>query len=117
MEHEKAGSLQLGYTLNSAAPDVAMLNPYDTSTDSLRRNVGNPYLKPQETHGVSLRYSYYKNGFYAGAYFNYCYITDRYENIGFVDDNGVYTSTFENLGHYSNINLSALFNYRYKTPP
>ena len=55
-----------------------------------------------------------KNGFYAGAYFNYCYITDRYENIGFVDDNGVYTSTFENLGHYSNINLSALFNYRYK---
>lgn len=111
---KKAGSLQLGYTLNSAAPDVAMLNPYDTSTDSLRRNVGNPYLKPQETHGVSLRYSYYKNGFYAGAYFNYCYITDRYENIGFVDDNGVYTSTFENLGHYSNINLSALFNYRYK---
>lgn len=109
---KKAGNLQLSYILNSAAPDVSMLNPYDTSADSLRRNVGNPYLKPQETHGATIRYSYYRNGFYAGAVANYCYITDRYENAGFVDDNGVYTSTFINLGHYSNLSFSAILNYR-----
>ena len=112
LDMKQAGSLQLSYVLNSASPEVSMLNPYDTSTDSLRHNVGNPYLKPQETHGASLRYSYYRKGFYAGAILGYNYIMDRYENIGYIDDDGAYTSTFINLGHYSNIRLSAILNYR-----
>lgn len=109
---KSAGSLMVRYILNSASPDVAMLNPYNTSTDSLRRNVGNPYLKPQNTQGVMMQYSYFSNGLYLGFMSNYNYISDRYETIGSTDADGVYTSTYDNLGHYSNLTFLYMASYR-----
>ena len=108
----RGGSLSGQYNSNSAPPQVSMLNPYDTSTDSLRRNVGNPYLKPQNTQGAALRYSFYRNGFYANAGVDYTYISDRFETVGYTDGDGVYTSTYANLGRYSNFTLNCSAGYR-----
>lgn len=108
----KAGSLRGKYYFNSAPPAVSMLNPYDTSTDSLRRNIGNPYLKPQNTNSVGLGYSFFNNGLYANADLDYTCINNRFENIGYIDENGIYTSTYLNLGYYSNLLVSLSVGYR-----
>lgn len=106
------GSLRLGYILNSASPNISMLNPYNVLNDSLTREVGNPYLKPQQTHGASFMYSYMKKKLYAGISVNYNYITDRYEKYGFTDEKGIYITTYRNLGHYSNLSFNGMLRYR-----
>lgn len=53
----KHNSVRLSYQLTNMAPNVAYLNPYNTSTDSLFVSLGNPNLKPQMTHYASMSYT------------------------------------------------------------
>ena len=106
-------SLQLGYTLSNEAPDVAMLNPYDTSTDSMMVVSGNPYLTPQTTHNVRLNYTLNVGRFYLSPTVSYRAVSDLIEAGGFTDE-GIFHSTYLNAGHYSNINYNLTASYRFK---
>lgn len=111
---KKAGNVRLSFMQNTGTPQISSLNPYNTSTDSLTRSEGNPHLKPQQTYGGSFSYSRYAKGLYMGLQSDYTYITDRFEQKGYTDDKGVYVTTYENLGHYSNISFTATLSYRHK---
>jgi hypothetical protein len=111
---KSAGSVTLDYFITSAAPPISLLNPYNTSTDSLTKSVGNPHLKPQQTQSVSLSYSNYMKGLYFSLFSGFTYINDRYEVTGYTDGNGIYTKTYETLGHYKNLDFSAMLQYNYK---
>ena len=50
-------SVRLSYRLTNTAPNVAYLNPYNTSIDSLLVSIGNPELKPQMTQYASVSYT------------------------------------------------------------
>ena len=50
-------SVRLSYRLTNTAPNVAYINPYNTSTDSLLVSIGNPELKPQMTQYASVSYT------------------------------------------------------------
>jgi hypothetical protein len=111
---KKAGSIYISFLRNSGAPQISQLNPYNTSTDSLTRSVGNPYLKPQQTYGGYLSYSRFHKGLYTSLQGTYNYISDRYEQTGHTDENGIYTTTYENLGHFHSLCLTSINSYRHK---
>lgn len=106
-------SLQLGYTLSNEAPEVAMLNPYDTSTDSMMIVSGNPYLTPQTTHNVKLNYTFNLGRFYLSPTVSYSEVSDLIEAGGYTDA-GIFHSTYLNDGHYSNVYYNLMASYRFK---
>ena len=106
-------SLQLSYTLTNEAPDIASLNPYDISTDSLIVSSGNPYLTPESSHSAKFSYTLNEGGFYLNPYVRYTRISDVIEADGFTE-NGIYYSTYNNLGHFSQMNYGLNLSYRFK---
>ena len=106
-------SVQLGYSFSNTTPSVSNLNPYNTSTDSLLISKGNPFLTPQMNHNWNLSYSFNVGKLYLKPRINYQYINDLIESCGHTE-NGIYTSTFENSGHYSNLSAGLYANYKFK---
>ncbi len=106
-------SIQLTYRLTNAAPSVAYLNPYNTSTDSLAVAIGNPNLKPQMVNHVSASYTLNVGNFYITNEAYYKRIGDMIEAYGYSKD-GIYYSTYANSGHYSQVSAGANLSYRFK---
>lgn len=106
-------SVQLYYTTNNYAPDAGKLNPYNTSTDSLKITRGNPELVPQTTHSVKLTYTINKGGFYASAYGGANMFRDVIVPGGYTDAEGAYISTYVNQGHFRNLNTGIDLSYRF----
>lgn len=90
------------YSLRHTAPNVGQLNPYNTSTDSLMVQQGNPYLLPSQSQQWKLRYSFNKRGFYIEPSLSYTSVTDAVEQVGKTDKaTGIYLSSYENSRRYS----------------
>lgn len=109
----KHNSVRLSYQLSNTAPNVAYLNPYNTSTDSLFVSIGNPNLKPQMIHSASMSYTLNVGKLYFTPVADYKYISDVIENYGH-SDGGVYYSTYANTGHFAQISAGADLSYRFK---
>jgi hypothetical protein len=92
-------SLNLSYRLSNDMLDIRYLNPYTTSTDSLYRSMGNPYLQPARRNTFSINYSLNKNGFYVAPRLSYRLIRDYIVQSGSTQGN-IYTQTYINEGHY-----------------
>lgn len=103
-------SFRAGYTLSNTTPSVSMLNPYNTSSDSLIVTKGNPYLKPTQNHDFSASYTYYRKGFYIAPTVYYQYSHDMTEAYGY-SENGIYTSSYRNAGHYRNAFFGSYISY------
>lgn len=106
-------SVQLYYTMSNDAPDASALNPYNTSTDSLVVQRGNPYLVPQIMRNLNLSYTFNTGGLYTtlttGGHLN----TDLVTPSGYTDPEGVYTSTYANAGKYRQLFANFAFSYRF----
>ncbi len=117
-------NIGLSYTRRRTSPSASQLNPRNTSIDSLRMRVGNPYLMPYIDNILSLNYTWNHKGFYLEPFALYDYITDEIREVGYAD-NGIYTYTYENISkmqqvragfhgranfsNYGNWNLSAYY--------
>lgn len=106
-------SIQLSYSLTNNAPAVSNLNPYNVSTDSLVVDVGNPDLKPQMTNRVSANYTLNVGNLYITPEAYYKHIGDMIEPYGYTKD-GIYYSTYDNSGHFSQVSAGANISYRFK---
>ena len=105
-------SIGVSYNLRHITPNVSQLNPYNTSTDSLMVQQGNPFLLPSQSQQWRLRYSYNKHGLYIEPSVSYTLVTDAVEQIGTTNKStDIYISTFENSDRYSY--LSGSMNMRY----
>lgn len=104
-------SVSLSYTLTNQAPSVGQLNPYNTSTDSLVRTVGNPDLLPVQSHSFEFSYTFNTRGLYLTPYAGYVLFTDIIEPYGF-SENDIYTSTFRNSGRFKALTLGGSASYR-----
>lgn len=105
-------SVGLDYQLTNTAPEVGQLNPYNTSTDIMTENVGNPYLLPQSMHYLPLTYTYNIEGLYIRPIAYYKRINDMISRTGYTNANGVFVSTYENLGHFSQVLAALDVSYR-----
>lgn len=89
--------MRLSYTRRTRRPPPWNLNPIDESTDPLNRRVGNPNLEPQYTHSFGLDMSTSTSwGTLRLAPF-YRRIVNDWARIRTVDENGVSTTTWENV--------------------
>ena len=106
----KNNSLDFSYRHSIYRPGYYNLNPFINTSDPYNWNTGNPNLRPQYAHNLSLNYSWnYKINFWMG----YGYVKDSYTNMTFTDpETGVRISLPENIGesHSGNAGLSARFN-------
>lgn len=90
--------LRFSYSMRVRRPSSSVLNPTNTSDDPTSRRIGNPAIEPQYTHAFNL------DGSWSGR-LGTLRITpslrrsvNEWERITSVDDRGVSTTTYANLG-------------------
>ena len=106
-------SINLMYQHGNKKPSTEMLNPYNTSTDSLVITRGNPYLRPSKIHRTDLSYTFNKKGFYLTPMVGYIQNRDMHNPYGYTED-GIYISSYHNSGRYHEYILQASLQYAWK---
>ena len=97
-----------GYTLE---PGVAYLNPYNTSADSLSIVQGNSSLTPAYRHNLGFSASWNKNGLYISSEVGYDHTSDVVSPTGYLNEKGIYVSTYENRNKEQSIYATGIFRY------
>ena len=87
---------QLYFSRQRTSPDISLLNPRNTSADSLMLIQGNPYLKPYVDNTVNLSYTWNHKGIYLSPFVLYDYSAKQISDIGYMEGNR-YVQTYENL--------------------
>ncbi|HEX7120367.1 MAG TPA: TonB-dependent receptor [Longimicrobiales bacterium] len=89
--------IRLSYSRRTRRPPPWRLNPIDQSTDPLEREVGNPDLEPQYTHsfGLDASASMPWGTLRISPYFRR--VANDWARIQRVDEDGVSTTTWENV--------------------
>lgn len=107
-------STKVSYTYSNTPPSVAMLNPYNTSADTLLVSHGNPYLMPSKTHAFGWNASYFSGGLALGTSISYGISRDIIEPVHLAEDNGVLLTTYKNIGSFRSLQLKCNMSWRIK---
>jgi hypothetical protein len=102
----------LAYRLENQQPTIGQLNPYNTSTDSLYRILGNPLLTPNKSNIFSAHYSFNRNGLYLSPEFIYGLTLDEILEMGRMDGN-IFTQTYANEGRFTEWDAGLTFRYNH----
>jgi len=97
----------------SIAPSVVLLNPYNTSTDSLLISQGNPLLKPYDIENVSIAYSIIKGTIFFEPQIYYKRVSSYISNKGYTN-NGIYTQVPQNDGRFEQVGSGLSARYTIK---
>lgn len=97
-----ASSLRAAYQMRISRPGLWSLNPYVNTLIPGQIQYGNPDLKSEKSHNVSLTYSNYEGKFSGSAKANYRYVDNMVNDIIFMKDN-ILNSTYANIGKYHRI--------------
>ena len=92
-----ASSLRAAYQLRISRPNIYYLNPYVNVLTPGQIQYGNPDLKSEKGHEVSLSYSNYEGAFSGSAKISYRYVANGINDILFMKD-GVINGTYANVG-------------------
>lgn len=106
---DPARHLRLSYSRRIDRPDASVLDPTDRSTDPLNRVVGNPNIGPQYTHQVGLNAGWSSTMGNLGLAVHYQKTTNEWTPITTVDDQGVSTSTQQNLASSASYGASLTY--------
>jgi outer membrane receptor protein involved in Fe transport len=93
--------LRLSYSRRMQRPRVSELNPMNRSTDPSMRRVGNPDIKPELTHAASLDATWTVGMGTARLSPFYTLGRDTWSEMTSVDDVGIATRTYQNVGSRS----------------
>lgn len=107
-------STKVSYVYSNTPPSVAMLNPYNTSADTLLVSHGNPFLLPSKTHTFGWNASYFSGGLALGTNVSYGISRDIIEPVHLADDNGVLLTTYKNIGRFRSLQLRCNVSWRIK---
>ena len=107
----KKHQLSFNYRRNRTTPGMDMLNPRNTSTDSLTVNQGNPYLHPYTRDLISLRYTFKFKKFEMQPYIDYRYMDGMFMAVG-KTENDIYYMTYENVNQKQSFILGNRFQYK-----
>jgi outer membrane receptor protein involved in Fe transport len=102
-----SASINFGYAQRILRPGIQQLNPYTDRQNPDFISYGNPDLRPEVNHIISLTYSLYKKaGITAGL--SYAFSNNAIQYISTLGTDGVTRGTYGNLG--TNNNLEADLN-------
>jgi outer membrane receptor protein involved in Fe transport len=94
----KDNEINLNYSRRVNRPRSRQLNPFGNSSDPYNIRRGNPDLNPEYVSALEAGYTRYIGKSMLNATVYYRYITDVIENVNLVDDFGVSTVTYQNIG-------------------
>lgn len=101
----QSSSLRAAYQMRISRPSIGNLNPYINILTPGQISYGNPDLKSEKGHVVSLAYSNYdSNKITGGAKLMYRYVSNGINDVIFMKDN-IMNSTYANIGKQHNFSL------------
>jgi len=103
-------SINFGYTERIQRPGIQQLNPYVDQQDPNFITYGNPGLKPETNHILSLNYSLFKN-VSVNAGLSYSFSNNTIQAVSIFGADGITRGTYENIG--TNNDLEADLNVNY----
>ncbi|RFS17974.1 outer membrane beta-barrel family protein [Emticicia sp. C21] len=103
----KEYKMVLSYGQRIQRPFINSLNPFINNNDTLNISYGNPALRPQLIHNLTLQNNFAKGKVFAGLTLGGSYSNNKIiQIINFNKETGVSTTTNENLGKESQISLN-----------
>lgn len=99
-----ASSLRAAYQMRLSRPGLWAVNPYVNDLTPGWLRYGNPGLKSEKGHNVSLAYSNYEGKFSGSAKVTCSYVANGVNDIVFVRD-GIINSTYANVGRERSVSL------------
>jgi len=105
-------NLKLNYNKQILRPFTFHLNPAINYTDSLNQEYGNPYLLPEVTQRYDLGYTANFKKIFTGGTLFYSRNRNSIENIRIPAENGVFVSTYQNIGKKDALGVSGNISYR-----
>ena len=100
-----AANMRLAYQMRINRPGISQLNPYRNEMTTNQVSYGNPDLDSQHSNQISLTYSNYGNRLSGNVGISYSHTQNYIEGYSFIKD-GVFNSTFANIGRYQWANLN-----------
>lgn len=99
--------IKLKYRSNSEYPSLAQTNPFESRIDNQSVRVGNPILKPEVTHRLSLETNILSGLAKVEPYYHFSnnYIAD----IGNMKNDTIMQFTYDNVGKYTNYGVLVNF--------
>ncbi len=108
----RAGFLKFGYSNRIQRPGLFFINPYQAQSDPRNLSTGNPELEAELAHNYELSYGKYgrKGGGMISAYFRQT--NNAIESIRKVGSDGIYYTTYGNVGqsYYQGLDGNANIN-------
>lgn len=84
-------------------PSIWFLNPYVNQSIPTNISYGNPYLDSEKSHNLNLNYSMFSQKFNINVSANYTFVNNTIESYTFINEDGIYATTYDNLGKRQNI--------------
>lgn len=105
-------NIKLSYAMKLARPYISYLNPTINTSDSLTLQYGNPQLKPELTNRYELSYSVNNPKLFRDFVLFFNDNRNSIENIRFPKGNGIFESTWRNVGKNQRLGVSATLNWK-----
>lgn len=105
--------LRLNINRYTITPSVVLLNPYNTSTDSLLITQGNPLLEPYDVDNISFAYSFTKGAVFLEPQVIYKRVGNYITNKR-INDNGIYIQSPQNDGRFQQVGIGLSARYSVK---
>lgn len=99
------------YSLNSYIPGIRALNPFVFQDEPTRRSFGNPNLKPERNHNLSIGGNFQLRRIYLGASLTGQYSSDLILQYSFLDENQILNTTYDNIANRWNFGCSSFMRW------
>lgn len=97
--------IELSYDMSNLIPDITSLSPYVITTDAGYLSYGNPDLKHETGHRLSLQVKGQTGKLYSGGYITGTYSKDVVLRYQFVKD-GIMNTTYGNIANQRGVSFS-----------
>jgi|GEM_PF-5634787 len=94
----KNNEVNLNYSRRVNRPHSRSLNPFGIYSDPYNVRKGNPNLNPEFVNAIEAGFTHYINKSMLNATVYYRYVTDVISHVNTIDDYGVSTITYDNIG-------------------
>ncbi len=99
-------NIKISYNQRIQRPSLRFINPFVNNIDQRNISFGNPYLDPEVTHQIELGYNTFIKGASINTAVYYRRTNDIIESVLSVDEEGISTTTFNNVGHNNSFGLN-----------
>lgn len=103
---DRGRRIRFSYSMRVRRPASRVLNPINTSSDPLHIRIGNPDIEPQYTHSYTINANWSGDLGYIRATPFLRRSVNQWEQLRTVDENGIATTTYDNLGSTNSYGVS-----------